>query len=153
MPKPGVIKFDPVTDAVRRTNGIQQPNILVHANVLQGANICGADTLQKLRDPFSERPDEVLSEEPKLYVQIMLRVVVTPINFVPSEKGSLRCQDCQVDLHRHSRQLNMVEKLYQSSVIWVNQEKVMFDCFKLAISVVNFEKIFSSYLLISMDMN
>lgn len=93
MPKPGVIKFDPVTEAVRRTNGIQQPDILVHANVLQRANICGADTLQKLRDPFPEGPDEVLSEEPKLYVQIMLRVVVTPINFVPSEKGSLRCQD------------------------------------------------------------
>ena len=40
------------------------------------------------------------------------------------------------------------EKVISVISFRVNQEKVLFGCFKLAISVVNFEKIFSSHLLI-----
>lgn len=79
-------------EPVRRTYGVQEMDILVHANVLQGTNLSTANALQQLCDTFSKRPHEVLTEEPKLYVQIMFRVVVAPINLVPPEEGSLSRQ-------------------------------------------------------------
>lgn len=41
----GDIKLDLVTESVRRTDGIQELSILIHANVLQGTYLSGANTL------------------------------------------------------------------------------------------------------------
>ena len=69
---------------VRRAYRVQQPYVFVHTYVLKGTYSSGSNTLQQLCDPFAKWPHEVLAKESKLYVQIMLRVVVAPINFVPS---------------------------------------------------------------------
>ena len=106
MPEFSVVKLDSVTESVRRAYGIQQPDILVHANVLQSTNLSGADAFQQLCNPFTEGPDEVLTEQAKLHIQIMLRVVVAPVNFVPSEKGPLSGQD--VLLGRYNAELTEV---------------------------------------------
>ena len=83
----GVVKSDSVTETVGRIYGIQQADVVVHTYVLKVNYLGGANTLQQLCDPFPKGADEVFPKESKLYVQIMIRVFVAPINFVPSEEG------------------------------------------------------------------
>ena len=88
MPQFGVVKLDPVTDTVGGTYRIQHTNVIVQTNVLMGIYLTGAYTLQQPRDSFTKGPHEVFTKETELYVQIMFRVVVASINFVPSEERS-----------------------------------------------------------------
>ena len=63
-----IVKLNLVDETISSTHGIQEVNIFVYSYVLQGSNFSGANSLQQLCDPFSERPDKVLSKEPELNV-------------------------------------------------------------------------------------